>query len=145
MKAGTKKAEEIHEYYVKLEETLHEVINEECSQLREEILEKTKKIENNESEKKILREKTILDQFPSNVQCVYYGIIKNKSEKNESLIKFGHSNYLRERVEKHKKTFQEFYLTNRERNKKRFTFENIEENDMDDTSQTELYRRRYIG
>lgn len=26
MKAGTKKAEEIHEYYVKLEETLHEVI-----------------------------------------------------------------------------------------------------------------------
>lgn len=43
MKAGTKKAEEIHEYYVKLEETLHEVINEECSQLREEIIEKTKK------------------------------------------------------------------------------------------------------
>jgi phage anti-repressor protein len=51
MKAGTKKAEEIHEYYVKLEETLHEVIKEECSQLREELLEKTKKIENNETEK----------------------------------------------------------------------------------------------
>jgi len=70
MNAGTKKAEEIHEYYVKLEETLHEVIKEECSQLREELLEKTKKIENNESEKKRLREKTILEQFPNNVQSM---------------------------------------------------------------------------
>jgi hypothetical protein len=112
MKAGTKKAEEIHEYYVKLEETLYEVINEECSQLREEIIEKTKKIENNESEKKRLREKTILEQFPNNVQCIYYGIIENKSEKNESLIKFGHSNNLRERVKKHKMTFEHFYLIN---------------------------------
>jgi hypothetical protein len=112
MKAGTKKAEEIHEYYVKLEETLHEVINEECSQLREEIIEKTKKIENNECEKKRLREKTILDQFPNNVQCIYYGIIENKSDKNESLIKFGHSNNLRERVKKHKMTFEHFYLIN---------------------------------
>jgi len=112
MKAGTKKAEEIHEYYVKLEETLHEVINEECSQLREEILEKTKKIENNELEKKQLRERIILDQFPANVQCVYYGIIENKTEKNEPLIKFGHSNYLRDRVEKHKKTFEDFHLIN---------------------------------
>ena len=112
MKAGTKKAEEIHEYYVKLEETLHEVINEECSQLREEIEEKTKKIENNECEKRNLREKTILEQFPNNVQCIYYGIIENKTQKNEALIKFGHSNYLRERVDRHKKTFTDFYLIN---------------------------------
>jgi hypothetical protein len=112
MKAGTKKAEEIHEYYVKLEETLHEVINEECSQLREEIQEKTKRIENNESEKRRLREKTILEQFPNNVQCIYYGIIENKTQTNEPLIKFGHSNCLRERVDRHKKTFTDFYLIN---------------------------------
>ena len=148
MKAGTKKAEEIHEYYVKLEETLHEVINEECSQLREEIIEKTK-IENNECEKKRLREKTILDQFPSNVQCVYYGIIENKSDKNESLIKFGHSNYLRERVEKHKKTFQEFYLINAYKVENKLQIENAIKTDshlrtlrrtitINDISQTEL-------
>jgi hypothetical protein len=59
-----------------------------------------------------LREKTILDQFPNNVQCIYYGIIENKSDKNESLIKFGHSNNLRERVKKHKMTFEHFYLIN---------------------------------
>jgi phage anti-repressor protein len=112
MKAGTKKAEEIHEYYMKLEETLHEVINEECSQLREEIEEKTKMIENNEVEKRRLREKTILEQFPNNVQCIYYGIIENKTQKDEPLIKFGHSNYLRERVERHKKTFTDFCLIN---------------------------------
>ena len=149
MKAGTKKAEDIHEYYVKLEETLHEVINEECSQLREEIIEKTKKIENNESEKKRLREKTILDQFPNNVQCVYYGIIENKSEKNESLIKFGHSNNLRARVEKHKKTFQEFYLINAYKVENKLQIENAIKTDshlrtlkrtisMNDTSETEL-------
>jgi hypothetical protein len=149
MKAGTKKAEDIHEYYVKLEETLHEVINEECSQLREEIIEKTKKIENNETEKKRLREKTILDQFPNNVQCVYYGIIENKSDKNESLIKFGHSNSLRARVEKHKKTFQEFYLINAYKVENKLQIENAIKTDqhlrtlkrtisINDTSQTEL-------
>ena len=149
MKAGTKKAEDIHEYYVKLEETLHEVINEECSQLREEIIEKTKKIENNESEKKRLREKTILDQFPNNVQCVYYGIIENKSEKNESLIKFGHSNNLRAHVEKHKKTFQEFYLINAYKVENKLQIENAIKTDshlrtlkrtisINDTSETEL-------
>jgi phage anti-repressor protein len=50
MKAGTKKAEQIHEYYIKLEETLQEVINEECSQLREQIENQTKQIQNNEQD-----------------------------------------------------------------------------------------------
>jgi hypothetical protein len=156
MKAGTKKAEEIHEYYVKLEETLHEVINEECSQLREELLEKTKKIENNESEKKRLREKTILEQFPNNVQCVYYGIIENKSENNESLIKFGHSNNLKARVEKHKKTFQEFYLMNAYKVENKLQIENSIKKDsylrtlrrtitINDTSQTELLSTQDIS
>ena len=112
MKAGTKKAEQIHEYYINLEETLQEVINEECSQLREQIENQTKQIENNEQESKRLREKTILQQFPPNVQCIYYGIIDNKTTANERVIKFGNSNYLRNRVETHKKTFDNFYLLN---------------------------------
>jgi hypothetical protein len=112
MKAGTKKAEQIHEYYINLEETLQEVINEECSQLREQIENQTKQIQNNEQESKRLREKTILQQFPPNVQCIYYGIIDNKTTANERVIKFGNSNYLRNRVETHKKTFDNFYLLN---------------------------------
>jgi hypothetical protein len=48
LKANTSKANEIHEYYIKLEETLHEIINEESNELRlqleakETIIEETK-------------------------------------------------------------------------------------------------------
>ena len=34
LKAGTKKADQIHEYYIKLEETLQEVIQEESNELK---------------------------------------------------------------------------------------------------------------
>ena len=38
LKANTSKANEIHEYYIKLEETLHEVIDEESNELRLQFL-----------------------------------------------------------------------------------------------------------
>ena len=41
LKAGTKKADEIHDYYIKLEELLHETINEETDELRTQLV-KTK-------------------------------------------------------------------------------------------------------
>ena len=44
MKAGTKKADEIHDYYIKLETLLQETMNEENSELREQL---TKKEEDN--------------------------------------------------------------------------------------------------
>ena len=34
LKAGTKKADQIHEYYIKLEELLHESVNEESNELK---------------------------------------------------------------------------------------------------------------
>lgn len=34
LKAGTKKAEQIHEYYIKLEETLQEIVQEESDELK---------------------------------------------------------------------------------------------------------------
>ena len=37
IKAGTKKSDEIHEYFLKLEEILQEVINEESQELREQL------------------------------------------------------------------------------------------------------------
>ena len=78
LKAGTKKADEVHEYYIKLEETLHEVIQEESNELKIQ-LENYKneqnilhnKIITNEKDKLLIREKTILQQFPNNTQCVY--------------------------------------------------------------------------
>jgi phage anti-repressor protein len=44
LKAGTKKAEEIHEYYIKLEETLHEIIEEEGNELRLQLEDKNNQL-----------------------------------------------------------------------------------------------------
>jgi hypothetical protein len=130
LKAGTKKADEIHDYYLKMEETLREVIQEESDELKlqlenekhkNEILNKqidyldTKledQIIKTRLEKSKLREKTILEQFPPNTQCVYYGMIDNVSVDNEPLIKFGNSNNLRNRVNTHRKTYDNFRLVN---------------------------------
>jgi prophage antirepressor-like protein len=82
--------------------------NEAIEEKNEAIEEKNEAIE----EKNKIREKTLIDKFPSNVQCVYYGTIENKSEKGERLIKFGNSNCLKNRIYKHKKTYQNFRLIN---------------------------------
>jgi phage anti-repressor protein len=119
LKAGTKKADEVHEYYIKLEQTLHEIIQEESNELKLQ-LENYKNENNllhnqiitNEKDKLLIKEKTILQQFPNNTQCVYYGIIDDISDKNEKLIKFGNSNFLKKRVSKHKETYSNFWLVN---------------------------------
>ena len=105
LKAGTKKADEIHEYYIKLEETLQEVIQEESNELKLQL-------ESVTQDKQKIREKTLLEQFPNNTQCVYYGTIDNLSNNNEKLIKFGNSNNLKNRVIKHKDTYSNFVLIN---------------------------------
>ena len=116
LKAGTKKADEIHEYYIKLEDTLHEIISEESAELKLQLENKDVQLKNqtikSENEKIKLREKTLLEQFPSNTQCVYYGLVDNLSHANEHLIKFGNSNNLRNRVLQHKETYNNFRLTN---------------------------------
>ena len=109
IKSGTTKANEIHEYFVKLEEILHETIQEECVELKQQ-LENQVLISQNQQD--ILRENTILKHFPANTQCVYYGKTDNKSKNGEPLIKFGNSNFLCDRVKSHKKTYDNFYLIN---------------------------------
>jgi hypothetical protein len=116
LKADTKKADEIHDYFIKLEETFHDIIQEETNELKQQLEEKEVELENksqmNEKEKDKMREKTLLEQFPKNVQCVYYGTIDNLSDKNEKLIKFGNSNNLRSRVLQHRDTYVNFRLIN---------------------------------
>jgi hypothetical protein len=45
-----------------------------------------------------------------NTECVYLGRIDNRSSKNESLIKFGHTNNLGNRVIDHRKTYENFIV-----------------------------------
>jgi hypothetical protein len=119
IKSGTKKADEIHEYFIKMEEILQDTIQEESSELKLQLenkqlqLEQSQnKINNHEQEKDLLLEQTLILQFPINTECIYYGKIDNITGGNEkaNVIKFGQSNNLAERIKCHKKNFLNFRL-----------------------------------
>ena len=131
LKAGTKKAEQIHEYYIKLEETLQEIVQEESDELKLQLENKEKELkckeselEKKDNEKNRIREKTLIENFPSNQQCVYYGLVDNVSDNNEKLVKFGNSNNLKNRVCNHKDTYSNFRLINAFRVENKLQIEN---------------------
>ena len=128
LKAGTKKADDIHDYYIKLEEIIHNILQEECSELK---LQLENIVTTTEKEKEELKEKTLLEQFPINTQCVYIGLVDNKTlgkpnskMYRETVIKFGQSNNLNERVKTHKKTYENFRLYNAFKVKNKIEIEN---------------------
>ena len=143
LKAGTKKADEIHEYYLKMEEIIQEVVNEECTDLKlqletnkHDLQQKNKQLETqiiqSDKEKEQLKENTILEQFPINTQCIYIGKIDNKTlgipyskMYRETVIKFGQSNNLAERVKCHKKTYTNFRLYAAYKVKNKIEIENL--------------------
>ncbi len=109
LKAQTKKAGEIHEYYMKMEEVLHQIVEEETDELRLQleqkeniILEKDITIKNSKKEKQKAVEQAIIVHFPLNTECIYFGTIDNTNEENEKLIKFGHTNDLATRLQDHR-------------------------------------------
>ena len=117
LKAQTKKADEIHEYYIKLEELIQEVLEEEATEMKNKLLikdneisEKNNLLKNANQDKYKTIEKTLISQFPVNTECIYFGTIDNTNEKGEKLIKFGHSNNLPLRVQDHHKTYNNFIL-----------------------------------
>ena len=113
LKSNTQKANEVHDYFMKLEEILHEVVQEENSELKKQL--EMQSIQSQKDKDQLL-EDTLISQFPLNTQCIYYGKIDNKSLgkapklHNEDLIKFGQSNNLAERIKCHKKNFLNFRL-----------------------------------
>ena len=147
LKAGTEKAAQIHEYYIKMEETLQEVIQEESDELKLQLENKDKELEKKDKEKDKIREKTLIEQFPNNAQCVYYGIIDNLSQSGEKLIKFGNSNNLKNRVVRHKDTYSNFTLVNAFKVENKLQIENaIKENQILNKRQRELTinNKKYI-
>jgi hypothetical protein len=118
LKAQTKKAGEIHEYYMKMEETLHQIIDYETSELRAQLEQKNEVISTlNQAtitltqEKKRAIQQTLISQFPVNTQTIYFGTIDNTNADNEKLIKFGQTNDLATRVADHHKKYTNFILT----------------------------------
>lgn len=143
LKAQTSKASEIHEYYLKMEDVLHQIVDEETDELKLQLKKKDNLIleieENKEKEKKLLLEKSInekqkaveksiINQFPVNTECIYIGTIDNTNESNEKLIKFGHSNDLGIRVSYHNKTYDNFVLIQAFRVQNKVEIENLIKN-----------------
>ena len=117
LKAQTKKADEIHEYYIKLEELINEVLEEEALEMKNkllikdnELIAKENLIINANQDKLKAIEKTLVAQFPVNCECIYFGTIDNSNSNGERLIKFGHSNNLSVRLQDHHKTYENFIL-----------------------------------
>ena len=117
LKAQTKKAGEIHEYYLHLEEIIHMTVDHQTTQLRAQLEQKNEVISTlNQAtitlteEKKRAIEKTLISQFPVNTQTIYFGTIDNTNAENEKLIKFGQTNDLATRVADHHKKYNNFIL-----------------------------------
>ena len=117
LKAQTNKASVIHEYYMKMEETLHQILDTETSELRAQLEQKNEVISTlNQAtitltqEKKRAIEQTLISQFPVNTQTIYFGTIDNTNADNEKLIKFGQTNDLATRVADHHKKYTNFIL-----------------------------------
>ena len=136
LKAQTKKASEIHDYYMKMEETMHQIIEEETDELRQQLEDKDTIInqikETSEQEKNKLKkekqravEQATIDQFPLNTECIYFGTIDNTNENNEQLIKFGHTNNLSTRVLDHRKNYNNFILVAAFRVQNKVEIENL--------------------
>jgi hypothetical protein len=124
LKAGTKKADEIHNYYIKLEQILQETINDECNELKLQLYQKDNII--NKKQKEV--EQAIINQFPVNTECIYFGTIDNLNENGEKLIKFGHTNDLSNRVSYHHKHYDNFTLQNAFKVQNKVEIENLMKN-----------------
>jgi len=126
LKAGTKKADEIHDYFIKLEKLFQEILLEESNELKQQLLqietskqteiqqieEKTKQEyeQKLQKEKALEKEKILLTEFSQNTSIVY--VIKVKTFENKQyIIKIGESRRgIQGRYNEHKSKYEECLL-----------------------------------
>ena len=115
LKAGTKKADEIHDYFIKLENIMFEITNEQCEELKQQLHQlentKNKELEDKLKEQKVMdREKILLNQYATSGPLVY--IIKVKTlENGQYIIKIGESRRgILNRYNEHKNKYDECLL-----------------------------------
>ena len=122
MKAGTKKADEIHDYFIKLEEILYDIMKEESDELKLQLEQKNVEIQQIEESKdkelemklkqqqSLEREKVLLNQYATIGSIIY--IIKVKTFKTgEYIIKIGQSRKgILNRYNEHKHKYEECLL-----------------------------------
>ena len=121
LKAGTKKADEIHDYFIKLEESLHEILEEESNELKllhgilqEETIELKSQLlqieDKFENQRELDKEKLLLQKFASISSIVY--IIRVKTlEHGNYIVKIGESRIgIKNRYSEHKTKYEECVL-----------------------------------
>lgn len=93
LKANTKKADEIHDYFLKLEETFQDIVNEETDELRNQLMDKQKEL----NRERALRNKMLNRKWydSESGDCVYV-FVDNVNDPN-SLIKIGKSKHIMDR------------------------------------------------
>jgi len=111
IKAGTEKANEIHEYFVKLEDIMHQIVQEENNELKQQLEDINKNFDEKLKNEKISqKQKMLLDTYGHNMSIVY--VIRVKSYENgEYVIKIGESrNGVENRYREHTKNYEECIL-----------------------------------
>ena len=122
LKSETKKADEIHDYFIKLEQILQEILQEESNELKQQLLQQSnefKTVEDQkakeyelklEQQKIIEREKILLKEYATIGSIVY--IIKVKTFENKQyIIKLGESRRgVIDRYKEHKSKYEECLL-----------------------------------
>jgi hypothetical protein len=116
LKAGTKKADEIHDYFIKLENIMFEITKEDGQELKQQVLKLENK--NKEMEEKLIKQKELnneiflLKEYANSGPLVY--IIKVKTYENgQYIIKIGHSEKgVLNRYNEHKSNYEECLLLN---------------------------------
>jgi phage anti-repressor protein len=115
LKSETKKADEVHDYFIKLENIMFEISKENCEELKQQ-LQQIENIKNKETEKKLLKQKeldrdTYLLKHFANIGSIVY-IIKVKTYENGTyVVKIGESRQgVQKRYSEHKSKYEECIL-----------------------------------
>jgi Skp family chaperone for outer membrane proteins len=115
LKAGTKKADEIHDYFIKLEEILQEIMKEEGDELKNQLLQledkKNKELEQKLAQHKIIeREKILLNEYAT-IGSIFYVIKVKTLDNGQYIIKIGESRKgISGRYKEHKSKYDECLL-----------------------------------
>ena len=114
LKSETKKADEVHDYFIKLENIMFEIAKEECEELKQQVLQLEHK--NKETEEKLVKqkeldkEKFLLKEYDNAGNMIY--LIKVKSYENGTyIVKIGESRKgIQNRYTEHKSKYDECLL-----------------------------------
>lgn len=99
LKSRTDKADSIHDYYLKLEKLMTNLLVEQSEELYKQLLEKDNKISELEDEKKFdltTYERNLIENL-NDIPLIYIGLIGN------NLVKFGLSRRIEQRITAHKR------------------------------------------